>query len=151
MKAGRDLDVIVAEKFMGWQPATVYSSLFKRGASPNYPGYRLPDGTAKHGCDIPSYSTDIAAAMQVWEKLRNSFKWCCLNISSDYHYVYDIFLTPTQPWGKATKSDKPYIHKPTIKVLCVESLPYGICLAALKSVGYDVKKESEDVEKEGKS
>jgi len=92
VKAGRKMDALVVEEVMGWQPATVHSSLFKPGASPNYPGYRLPDGTAKHGGDIPSYSTDIAAAMQVWEKLRESSKWCCLNISSDYNYVYDIFL-----------------------------------------------------------
>jgi len=72
---------------------------------------------------IPPYSTDIAAAMRVFQHLRQSGRWCCLVIESDHHYVWGVHLTP------AGDSD----HLPIIHSGSCESLPLAICRAALKA------------------
>lgn len=77
---------------------------------------------------FPNYSTDIKYAWEVWEKLRQSGKWCCLKISSDYSFVYDIILTESELSGNNPD------HKPTI-VITTENICKGICLAALKAYG----------------
>ncbi|HNC58751.1 MAG TPA: hypothetical protein PLP33_25210 [Leptospiraceae bacterium] len=40
----------------------------------------------------PKYSTDLAAAGKLLDYLRNTKKFCCLKLSSDYNYIYDFEL-----------------------------------------------------------
>src|SRR4030042_5169505 len=93
LKAGRELDALVAEKVMGWvwmrlEPGHVWgdgsilkedecrASLYRHDNLLAVWGTLIPDdGKYPHGqpsASIPYYSTDIAAAWQVVEKLRRA-------------------------------------------------------------------------------
>lgn len=78
LKPGRELDALVAEKVMGWIPYPPQRLL-------QYPGWYLPNGEFKNIAELPRYSTDIAAAMQVldviWKKRGDKFSH--LEISRD--------------------------------------------------------------------
>lgn len=105
MNAGRELDALVAEKVMGFRH------------HPAMPGYDemwfMSDGGS---IDLPNYSTDIAAAWQVVEKLR-----------------LGIAPMGDGKWGVAMR-DQPVN---SIKDLTInESAPLAICLAALKARGF---------------
>ena len=119
MKAGRELDALVAEKVFGqklFRGAVVYGNW-----SPQDDGY---DG---YVCDVPRYSTDIAAAWKVVEQLETGTdddlpmlihlfqdcdRWkCCV------HLQYDHILMATA-WE--------------------DTAPLAICIAALKAKGVDV-------------
>jgi hypothetical protein len=73
LEAGRELDALVAEKVMGWQwfDHTGYAIRYFR------PPNRFNYGAIAEGKEInyleslPHYSTDIAAAWEVAEKLGN--------------------------------------------------------------------------------
>lgn len=93
------------------------------------PGYEL----------VPEYSTNISAAWEVWEKLRFSGKWCCLDIKSDYHYCWTVTLTPSEMDRQQRKRFKVAKHEPTVVADGEESAPRAICLAALKAVGEEVE------------
>lgn len=65
----------------------------------------------------------IEHAMLVFEEIRKTGRYCCLKMSSDYHYVWDVILIEgEQPDDK---------HEPTI-VTTDENLCRAICKAALK-------------------
>lgn len=100
MKPGRELDLLVAEKVMGYQ--LFDSELANEGLS-----------NSLHVADIPKYSTDIAAALGVVEKMKDAGfscgvfreKWVCLI-------------------GNVSGPD-------------CNTAPHAICLAALKAVGVE--------------
>jgi hypothetical protein len=116
MKSGRELDALIAEKVMGY-PAFAKQVLEQLGA------HLLGEGEHEHclvcgrGIDgtlecLPYYSTDIAAAWEVVEKLRLAIApgdeggW--IAASSAYHLDA----------GRAERAD---------------TAPHAICLAALKA------------------
>jgi hypothetical protein len=74
------------------------------------------------------YSTDLLAAMTVFDKLRNSDKYCCLTIYSDYHYCWKIALTKAHDLHY---KEPDYKHEPSVVVDGQDELPEAICLAAL--------------------
>lgn len=86
--------------------------------------------------DIPKYSLITAEAMWVFEELRRSGKYCCLDISSDYNCVWDVNLKTAEHQGNPE-------HKTTVHASS-ESLPLAICIAALKTKDIDIKKELKD-------
>jgi hypothetical protein len=102
MKAGRELDSLVAEKFMG------------HGS-----GYPLPNDF-KYLAEVPCYSTDIAAAWEVVEHLRQAYK------------IVDVLLT------KSYASCKLYDDETFISV-DADTASLAICLAALKTVGVELE------------
>jgi hypothetical protein len=131
MKTGRELDALIAEKVMGWtdieedesDPNTRYSwNEAFIGLDPTAPGcFR----------SIPCYSTDMAAAWEVLEKMQaQGYRWCLLirdELKSDTRILpYAEFLH----YGK---------YAPGKVDTCVfaedESMPLAICLAALRAVG----------------
>lgn len=73
MEAGRELDILVAEKVMDWRADTC-------GGYNTPTGYRLPE-------EAPAYSTDIADAMELVAKLSNR-AWLCLKSPFE----------PGEPW-----------------------------------------------------
>lgn len=78
---------------------------------------------------VPSYSTRDSDALLVWNKLRESGKWCCLDIGSDHDICYTIKLTPFNLQRE---------HTPTVIIdVGDNSLAYNICLAALESLKPD--------------
>lgn len=82
------------------------------------------------GSNPPHYSTVGGDVLKALEWLRQSYKWCCIEISSDHGYVWDIRLTPAQDYSDP-KQDKKYRHKPTIFTPSWEAMPMAICEVVL--------------------
>ncbi len=62
MTAGRELDALIAEKVMGWR----FVGGFTTEPEMNSDRWATdPNGCEKYYSDVPHYSTDIAAAMEV--------------------------------------------------------------------------------------
>jgi|SRR5579863_4660353 len=105
-KMREDADVLLAEGRTIESPGGGWEAAW-RGFEPDW---------------VPApFATDIRAAWKVIEKLRNSGKWCCVEVASDYHYTYIVNLR---------KTEDPE-HKPDIHV-DADTAPMAICLAALK-------------------
>lgn len=126
MQAGRELDALVAEKVMGWKwcendigkeslqpPSEEYAFL-----SPNHPVFWADEkGYTKI---MPHYSTNIADAWKVVEKMRENF-WVQVDVG-------DIILCSMGEYGFVCS---------TIQAEA-ETAPLAICLAALKAMGVEV-------------
>jgi hypothetical protein len=104
MKPGRELDALVAEKVTGWPAARDAKAISETGY------WTAGDERFIHG--LPAYSTEIAAAWQVVEKLIATGDWC------DFELDYE----PTLLWCCGGKTYAP-------------TAPHAICLAALKAAG----------------
>ena len=128
MKAGRELDALVAEKVMGKKVRRLSGNLYcweYDGDYENLHGLAQP---------IPTYSTDISAAWEVVNKLCNwdvddnmlilkgqgpdlenhgdeEAEWWEAEINGDF-------------WGSPANAE-------------AETAPLVICLVALKAVGYE--------------
>ena len=109
MNAGRELDALVAEKVMGW----VW------GIDDERLQYLVPAGAQLTRPPLPHYSTLIADAWQVVEKI--GFMNLAFGDTSDQHPNVTVRF-----WGeKAGQSC--YVE--------ADTAPEAICLAALKAVG----------------
>lgn len=114
MKAGRELDALVAEKVMGWTYRT-----FPDGACPLVKHWYCGEQYML----MKSFSTSITDAWQVVEKLNNLWQghWSLVRVDGEwaiYENPYDIEGYP-----------------PTAQAM---TAPLAICLAALKAVGVGV-------------
>jgi hypothetical protein len=135
MKAGRELDALIAEKVMG---CNVYC------VDPNY-NYKDPAkmwrcdcpgansiGDRPHADDgfdgeIKPYSTDIAAAWKVVEKMRESHQWIRIECFDGKWEA-----------GPVEVCGEDYIDN---NVESLVSAPHAICLAALKAIGHEFKNQ----------
>lgn len=108
---GRDLDALVAQHvFRMFVDNTVY-----------YQGH-CDDSSCCEGEPIPDYSTSIAAAWEVVEKMREMGFTIMLN---------DYITTKRNSWMAE------FVKHPTFGVIHdAATAPLAICLAALKAVGY---------------
>lgn len=95
MNPGRELDKLIAEKVMGVSAMT------------------------NQHLDCPHYSTDIAAAWDVVEKLN----------SLDYAIILDNMTNSLGTWQAHFKKDRF-----SISITEGDSMPYVICLAALRVI-----------------
>lgn len=136
MKASHELDVLIAEKVMGWTCRTPSSP---RPLSQKHwyrPGSR-------HPVVLPAFSRDVAAAWQVVERMHAGIdpaeqgrynyltlvctghygaNWCA---SFDFNLSHDWFeadVLPSCPFAAQANT-----------------APLAICLAALKTVGEDAR------------
>lgn len=116
MEAGRDMDALIAERVMGYTVTRV-----------NGEPYTEWHGHKAEPYHLGAYSTDIAAAWQVVEKMREGFKFCCLDLHSDLHYSYTFSLTHYRAEDMHEQEHNPdfVAHAPTA--------PLAICRAALKA------------------
>lgn len=115
MKPGRELDALVAEKVMGWK--------YSQHAMTWYPpGLHPAQNMLDH--DILAFSTDIAAAWTVVEKLRN-FKH-----PQDPDSNFTIF----QWWDGGYAAGWTW-HEVEYDMVYGDTAPHVICLAALRVVG----------------
>lgn len=118
MEAGRELDALVAEKVMGHK--------VKWGRSRFYPlDYDTPffdEQPLKRS--IPNYSTDIAAAWEVVEKLKEQTA-PERDIEIGCYSFYRVSIVDA-----ATEAE--------IAVMENDSAPLAICLAALKALAVAV-------------
>lgn len=133
MKPGRELDALVAEKVMGW------TKLLTPEGEQIFDYWRSPEPYMRNctSDDIPQYSTDIAAAWQVIDKLTagdetdedpiqltRGHRLRRLYSSADWHSGrnsgwWALFVTDGTP-GYGAYGD---------------TAPHAICLAALAAVG----------------
>ena len=102
LKPGPEFDALVVEKVMGWNQQSL-----KRPA--------------------PEFSTDIAAAWEVVEKL--SKQWWVQIDQRGVGWFCD--LTKRGVDEHLPNADRPVVY--------AETAPHAICLAALKVAGVDVK------------
>lgn len=108
MKAGRELDALTAEKVMGLRVVRCPDHgdcIYWHAYGPD-----RPDG------QLPEYSTDIAEAWQVVEKLRDLDP----EIWWDVHWECVFNTNDSRVWGTA------------------DTAPEAICRAALAAVGCEV-------------
>ena len=114
------LDLLVAEHVMGWRkPTRPYQAWDRR---PDVPGVIL---CRQH--ELPHFSTDIAAAWQVVEKLRER---CTVDISVE-HSVARV---------RVFRGDRYDLLPGAVRDLAqveARTAPLAICLAALQAVQAD--------------
>jgi hypothetical protein len=136
VKAGRELDALVAEKVMGWEPVNdpdtgLWWRVPKGGYNPS--GFQSEDAP-------PAYSTDIAAAWQVVEKItrplaniRNG-EWCLdrLGYRCCEHDEDGVHGEWRCSFRAYKGEDDEWVH------VTASTAPLAICLAALKACGVEV-------------
>ena len=91
------------------------------------------DPNAVHNV-IPSFSTNDETALRVLMWLRNSGSFCCINISSDYNYWWDMEAYPNT-LDQLLKTKKEPKHRPCARVN-TESFAHGICLLLLEGMKF---------------
>lgn len=120
LSAGRELDVLVAEKILGWEV----------GVSAQSGRYCLPPDSTRseyaitwnnHDSKLPCYSTDIASAWQVVEKMREKGYEVCIGLVTDGVFCR-MDDEPGECAGRASVDWRD------------GSTPLAICLAALRTV-----------------
>ena len=124
LPAGRELDALVAEKVMGWQDARAFFPWPESGVMlDNYAMMPPHGGAIRDIAHVPCYSTDIAAAWEVVEKL-----W-----DEDFHVQFQLVHQVTAgkwrvefPTRKVPHHNYVFAHADTASL--------AICRAALKAV-----------------
>ena len=130
MPAGREMDVLIAENIMGYTLSEL--------SLPAYPKYKLFDsGYVK---EVPHYSTDIAAAWEVVERMPIPFK-----LEKCWEKAYQIgpegwsacWCTDADCEGcnensRCTNGDDAW----------AETAPLAICRCALKVAGVKINGDS---------
>ncbi len=149
LPAGRELDALVAEKVMGYEvkplsawpdkyPSREDRSKLVRSVwmvrdamnpicfiegNPRSPKVGDSDGHWSP-CDIPSYSTSIAAAWEVVEKLTKIFGLTMTRLPNDDSWEISIYRLNEDGDYMATADD----------IVSAATAPLAICRAALKAV-----------------
>lgn len=116
MKPGRELDSLVAEKVMGWRKDSDgdWERPSKDAIDGWYPDHLFP------------YSTDIAAAWEVVEKLTAQF--------GDDFTIWSIWSRENKIRARFNRGEsRTYAAQAD-----APTAPHAICLAALKAVGHEI-------------
>lgn len=141
LKAGRSLDALVAEKIFGWRRVR---GAFDDGSAwyPDVVVLVPPEHIDRHTnlttlpvdvfATTPRYSTDIAAAMPIAEKLGLSLVcsedgWYAIKPADIIHYTYDDHPLSRPEIGLVLSTDYP--RSPS------ETPSLAICLEALRLTG----------------
>jgi hypothetical protein len=120
MKAGRELNELIAEKVMGWRYVT-----FPDGAMPHVKHWHGPSDE----CLLPDYSGSMNAAWQVVEKFRRG---CNGKVAACIEVVTTDIANDVDTYCKIYGPD-------TAEVIeWANAAPVAICLAALRAVGHAV-------------
>lgn len=138
----REIDALVAEKVMGliisdihgekceWE---LWPEMFEYDSEYCYELY----GSSGHYIPVKKYSTDIAAAWEVVEKLGSIVGY---DFTVEITYDKDTAAFPDKYFCTITNGDSNSLN-PKVKLFMgssEDSAPKAICLAALKVVGVDV-------------
>jgi len=132
MKPGRELDALVAEKVFGAKKITQDARGLLRADIDLYTPCCpcMEDRMSREDFrDVPEYSTDIAIAWEVVEKLR-SIPGMDLDVSWDGgRWLVNL--------GIYRKDERGYLNLDydSVQEEEGETAPHAICLAALKAVG----------------
>jgi hypothetical protein len=76
---------------------------------------------------VPNYYADLNLLFEVVEKLRQSGRWCCISIYSDYDFIWQVRFT-------ASADDDTTEHKPSVEI-SGHDLPASIMEACKAAVG----------------
>ena len=121
MKPGRELDMLVAEKVMGWS-----NSIGSARSDHMWGIMDFDDKGPVLAANFPSYSEDIAAAWELMEKLKGpemGVSICTLwEQPNTFKWIAKIEFLGTERFEFAVE----------------ESAAHAICLAALKAIGVKV-------------
>lgn len=123
MNSGRDLDALVAEKVMGWDVSR--DSLWQEV-------YEQPDDFVETSKErklrrtLQPYSTDIATAWDVVDKMSEKGEWT-LNGQERLGWTATFYASTGGMDAKVTRVEG-----------TAETAAHSICLAALKAVGYEI-------------
>lgn len=117
LDAGRELDALIAEKVMGWtwDESTAWSPSGGRNSRtgrPDDPWWWLPH-----------YSTDIAAAWEVFEKIPMTIYAPHASLAAGEYENVDQWVAEARLPSKESISES------------ADTAPLAICLAALKALG----------------
>lgn len=116
LKAGRELDILVAEQVMGWQVETdaVKLKQLNRRLSRNRENswWRTPEGGWY--CDPPAYSSEISVTWKVVEKMK---------ISGRFLFLFQGPAGNKVAFAESSESNPDYITE--------RNLTGAICKAAL--------------------
>lgn len=128
LEAGPELDALVAEKVMGWK--------WERNATGTVSHLMPPHYVPKLGDELfphPKFSTDIAAAWEVVEKL-----------SQHFHLKLNSPFVTGQPWFAGfTESGVTGWNGVPDFTAKGDTAPLAICRAALKAVDGQEKRDAE--------
>lgn len=159
LQPGRELDAMVAERVMGWRwmkwaavtddplsalvpPAEIYNRRHWRPSDVSAERYYdwdtigWTDKADKFHSGFPRYSTDIAAAWDVAEKMQSE-----LREVGSRGGICDVRLT-VHRYGPDGAYRVVFSKHPMRRLYAAawsKSLPHAICLAALKAVGEGVE------------
>ena len=102
------MDAMVAEKLMGWKYHPLWNAFIR------------PDGLRNDGSLIPNYSTNIAAAWEVVEKMTKvkGYGFSCDWVEPDYLIEFVLYTSPSNLYFSNTD--------PTV--------PLAICRATLLTI-----------------
>lgn len=135
MKAGRELDSLIAKYVMDWDKAAVRTHrIDEEGGYPKDITVTFSGWSYYVGCTYKTIlasefrpSTDIAAAWTVVDKIKcnegndGTFKLQYFNEKWICYWDHEDFLSSFEDYPQST------------------SAPHAICLAALKAVGHELK------------
>lgn len=141
MPAGREMEGLVAEKVMGWERC-IPTSVVDRPVSGVEHGVGTPPEPCKENCRyvgipgpkpravFPYYSTDIGAAWEVVEKMKDN-----QNKSDSYGFSWNVELYYMGNEHESGKEWSCILHGPAgSREGLGSTAPLAICRAALKAV-----------------
>lgn len=138
MKAGRELDALVAEKVMGWKPPDDIETLrffderYRNSAfnpvSQNEFWLGFNEDGSRCLMRLPYYSTDIAAAWEILEHFRLQDKGLLIEADKRGYTVTNANDFMLRGWDAGQVFE-----------INAATAPLAICLAALKAVGVKIK------------
>ncbi len=123
--AGVELDMKIAQEFLGYK--VIPASSDPKNFTDQYDLVISNDGTIR----LPRYSQNDSHAFKLLKKFRDAGDCCCLNIGSDYNYLWSIKLT----LGYGLDKDEEDEHKPFLS-LESESFALIVCNAILEVVEF---------------
>lgn len=128
MEAGRDLDALVAESVMRLSKDDFLSICIVEchGTDDDTWCYNCHGLVDEQDKIPPAYSTDIAAAWQVVERL-NALRWYVVLLTGPVKAMPSVRLEQLQDSGM----------KVQVENTRAETISLAICRAALKAVGYE--------------
>jgi hypothetical protein len=133
LPAGQKLNALIAEHIFGWRwyPNGDGMRFFRSPNVFSYGGYWSErDAEPTYMSDLPAYSIDIAAAMQVVEWLRTREQG---EAEPDFWRLIDC---GKEGWRVEVLWDHHDGEIPSASA-CAETLPLAICRAILKLVRHD--------------
>ena len=86
-----------------------------------------PNVSRRRDPDCKPYATDIAAAWEVVEKIRDEVYWWTFTDCQEEGWLAQVMATPNQSDADVCVTSG----------VCCQTLPRSICLAALQAVGWE--------------